>query len=158
MILLIGYGNTLRRDDGAGQVLARMIADRGERNDLRLITVHQLVPELAWELAAPGVAAAVFMDAAACPFPGAVSVSPLRVDVLADEPHPAPVFGHHFSPCHLLAYAGLLGDVRFPSWLVTIPARDFGLGEGLSRATASLLPPLAGEVLHLLRDLPETLP
>ena len=154
MILLIGYGNTLRRDDGAGPALARMVASRWRRNDLRLITVHQLAPELARDLAGPEVSAVIFMDAAvdesAEDCDGSLKrVGPVRVAGASCRP----VFGYHFPPEDLLAYAKMLYGADIPAWLVTIPGTDFGFGETLSDATAKLLPSFAEKVLDLLRSL-----
>jgi hydrogenase maturation protease len=61
--IVCGYGNPSRQDDGAGHVLAPMIAawleERGA--DVRLECAHQLLPELAEDLADADLA--VFVDA-----------------------------------------------------------------------------------------------
>lgn len=154
MVLLIGFGNTLRRDDGAGPVLAHMIAESWEKKDLRVIIAHQLAPELAKDLGDPEVTAVVFMDAA-------VDVSADDIDGLVRGIEPVSTsgtpsrsaFGHHFPPEELLAYAKVLYGSHVPAWLVTIPGADFGFGDGLSHETAALLPDLAEKVLSLLRHL-----
>jgi len=128
MILLIGYGNPLRRDDGAGPALAGMLEAGGGRNDLRVIMSHQLVPELAQDLAAADVTAVLFLDASVSGCSGDTAVS---IQSLAGV-GPSPVLGHHFSPAELLCYAGLLRGAALPAWQITIPGIDFGYGEGLS--------------------------
>lgn len=154
MILLIGYGNTLRRDDGAGHVLAHMIAERWEQKGLRVITAHQLAPEFAQELADPEVSAVIFMDASVENTADDVAGLPRRIDGVSDPgPTGRPVLGHHFPPEELLAYAKMLYDADIPAWLVTIPGTDFGFGETLSDATAKRLPTFAEKVLDLLRSL-----
>jgi hydrogenase maturation protease len=45
-ILLIGYGNTLRNDDGVGVRIAEIIAEEN-RPHVQVIATHQLTPELA---------------------------------------------------------------------------------------------------------------
>ncbi|MHC1697015.1 MAG: hydrogenase maturation protease [Geobacteraceae bacterium] len=150
MILLIGYGNLLRRDDGAGPVLAGKMEKQGGREDLRVITVHQLVPELAQDLAAAEVTAVLFLDACVsrCSGDTAVAVKPLGLVA------PSPVVGHHFSPADLLCYAELLRGATLPAWQITIPGIDFGYGEGLSDYSDNNLA-AAFEVLHLfLRKIP----
>ena len=52
-LLIIGIGNSLRRDDGAGLVLARGLAETWQTagHRVQLIETHQLVPELAEPIA-----------------------------------------------------------------------------------------------------------
>ncbi len=155
MILLIGYGNTLRRDDGAGPALARMVAERGVRDDLRVITAHQLVPELAEELAAPGVNAVLFMDACVGDMHAERGNGCHRVEIreVAATATSAP-FGHNFSPSALLAYAKLLSGTSPPAWLVSVPAYDFGFGEEFSDRTGRMLTRAVDEVVAMLGSLP----
>ncbi|MGF1587982.1 MAG: hydrogenase maturation protease [Pleurocapsa sp.] len=58
--LVIGYGNTLRSDDGAGQSAANQIAAWGLPN-VRSLAVHQLTPELAEDIA--NADTVIFVDA-----------------------------------------------------------------------------------------------
>lgn len=150
MILLIGYGNALRRDDGAGPALAAMIASRSRRDDLKVITVQQLVPELAPELATAEVAAVLFLDASVsgCSEEPAVSIQPLGGVATS------PVVGHHFSPADLICYAELLRGAALPAWQVTIPGIDFGYGEGLSVTTEKNLAAAFKELQVFLRTIP----
>ena len=62
--LVIGYGNSLRRDDGAGLLLAASVAaDMAAAGEpVRLVQVQQLAPELAEEIAAPHVGGVIFVD------------------------------------------------------------------------------------------------
>jgi len=150
MILLIGYGNPLRRDDGAGPALAGMIEARGGRIDLRVLTVHQLVPELAQDLAAADVSAVLFLDASVsgCSEEPAVSIQPLGGVA------PSPVVGHHFSPAELLCYAELLRGAALPAWQITIPGTDFGYGEGLSVFSEKNLAAAFEKLQVFLRKIP----
>lgn len=59
-IVVIGYGNTLRGDDGFGQLAARLLEAR-QIQGLEVIASHQLNPELAAWLAEARFA--VFLDA-----------------------------------------------------------------------------------------------
>ncbi|MRR54208.1 MAG: hydrogenase maturation protease [Deltaproteobacteria bacterium] len=150
MILLIGYGNPLRRDDGAGPVLAGMLEERGGRNDLRVITVHQLAPELAQDLAAADVTAVLFLDASVIRCPEGEEVCIRTLDGL----EPPPVFGHQFSPAELLCYAELLRGTVLPAWQVTIPGVDFGYGEGLSLTSEKNLASAFENLQVFLRKIP----
>jgi hydrogenase maturation protease len=60
-VVVIGYGNTLRGDDGAGPAVAQAIADRALPG-VRSLAVPQLTPELAEIVAEANLV--VFVDAA----------------------------------------------------------------------------------------------
>lgn len=149
MILLIGYGNPYRRDDGVGPALARMLGETEGQADLRVITPQQLTPELALELAKPEVAAVLFIDAAVASdnhLPPGACIEPRPLE-------PSPLYsclGHHFPPEVLLAYASLLYGARPQAWLITVPGYDFGFGEGFSAGTAALLSAARENALGLL--------
>lgn len=157
MILLIGYGNDLRRDDGAGLVLAGTIEKSWRISGVAVkhLSVHQLLPELAEEIARPEVSAVVFVDArvgAAGEINPQVQVQPLVVETQS------PSLGHHLDPTTLLAYAGLLYGRQPPAWLVTVPAADFGYGEGLSETvqrTLAAAQDLPRELLTQMQALPK---
>lgn len=144
-LLFLAYGNTLRRDDGAGVALAEkvqpLMQDQGVQ--ITLITLHQLTPEVAFDLADPTLAGVYFFDTAAAAQTPELQVQP----ICADEG--APVLGHHLTPSALLLYVKALFGVCPPAWLVTIPGYDFTLGEGFSPATAQHL----AEVTPLVRKL-----
>lgn len=134
-LLFIAYGNTLRRDDGAGLALAEklrpLLCEQGWQVDL--IAIQQLTPELALEIADPSLQAVCFFDTAAEAH--ALAIQMQRVDAQQS----APVLGHHLIPSALLLYAKRLYGVCPPAWLVTVPGYDFELGEGFSAKTASHL-------------------
>lgn len=58
-VIVIGYGNTLRSDDGAGQKVAEILAS-WHLPQVRSISVHQLTPELAAPIAEAELA--IFVD------------------------------------------------------------------------------------------------
>jgi hydrogenase maturation protease len=123
-LLVIGYGNELRGDDGAGPRVARAVADWGDP-EVKALAVHQVAPELAAELAE--AERVVFVDAAV----DAGAVCWRHVPAAA-----GPVsLGHTSDPGWLLALAQAL-DGRAPAaWLVTIPAGRLGFGDILSPQT-----------------------
>ena len=59
-LLVIGYGNDLRSDDGAGRAVAEMVSDL-DLPGVEVRTMSQLTPELS--LAITGRAKVVFVDA-----------------------------------------------------------------------------------------------
>lgn len=152
-ILIIGYGNTLRCDDGAGVALAQQLAACWQpHTPVRLITATQLVPELAIDIAAATVCAVVFVDAAAGELKAPIQVQRLRADV------GMPVLGHQLGPAVVMLYAKLFNERHLPSWLVTVPGVDFGHGEGLSPAVQQRLSATPKVADHLLLEIKEQFP
>ncbi len=144
LLLIIGYGNSLRRDDGAGLVLARRLAEQwqAEGHAVRLLLGHQLTPEMAYDLAEKDVAGVIFVDA---------SVEP-RSDVVllpvGDEQSKSGS-GHHVGVTTLLGYADQLFGHRPVAWLLPIPAVDLSHGEGLSAATAQFVDRVLGQAQEI---------
>ena len=125
--LIIGYGNDLRSDDGAGIRAAAMIAARDLKT--RVITCHQLTPELADDIAR--AAQVVFIDAYAADENGAR----LRVERIGDADMSS-AQGHRSDPAALLDLARRLYGRVPEAWVVGVPAYCFDAGETISRATA----------------------
>lgn len=95
---------------------------------MRLLSVQQLTPELALDVANDEVGQVIFVDAAQGSIPGAVQVQPL---LPAEGPS---TFGHHCTPGALLGLVRQLYRRSPPGWIVTITGQDFGFGEQVSPA------------------------
>ena len=154
MILIIAYGNNLRRDDGAGlalgAALSRLWSAQGKPT--RLLQTHQLLPEHAEEISRADVEAVVFCDASRPAGKENKTLSIRPVQPAAREVAP----GHFLSPESLLVYAAVF-RVPSPAWLITIPGTDFNHGEGFSADTAELLQhpgPAAQALLEQITKLP----
>jgi hydrogenase maturation protease len=132
--LIIGYGNDLRSDDGAGIRVATMIAARDLKT--RVITCHQLTPELADDIAL--AEQVVFIDAYSADEHGAR----LRVERLSDGDVGC-AQGHRGDPAALLALARRLNGRVPDAWVVGVPAYCFDAGETISRATAQRIDEVA---------------
>jgi hydrogenase maturation protease len=144
--LVIGYGNTLRRDDGAGPVVARVVAARGLPG-VEVIEAQQLLPEHADALSR--AERAVFVDARIAGEEEAASDR--MVDVQRVEPsREARLAPHASDPAALLALAFMLFGHAPEAWLVTVQAVDLGIGEELSEEVAAAVPAAAAEVVRLL--------
>lgn len=124
-ILILGYGNSLRSDDGAGRKVAQKIAQR-QWEGVRALSLHQLTPELAEELSQAG--AAIFVDAIASDT-GKVRVQSLKPGEIGVD------FSHFTDPPSLLALAQVLYGKTPPAWWVLVPAINFEIGETLSAVT-----------------------
>ncbi|XGV97904.1 MAG: hydrogenase maturation protease [Leptolyngbya sp. BL-A-14] len=122
-ILVIGYGNLLRRDDGVGQQIAQQVARWGMPN-VEAIAVHQLTPELVEPLSM--VDLAIFVDACPTTAVPEIQVRPLELA------RSGMISGHWCEPQLLLAMTHLLYNYYPQAWWVMVPGVDFELGEGLS--------------------------
>ena len=123
IILVLGYGNTLRGDDGVGPRVAETVAT-WRLEHVEAIARHQLTPELAEPISR--AARVIFVDAAVNQPDDGVKVASL-----------APAAGQHVlyhtaSPAALLGLAESLFGRAPEAWLVTIPVTEVGIGEQLS--------------------------
>lgn len=120
-ILVIGYGNTLRFDDGVGPAVAEAVASWGLPH-VQTETCHQLVPELIDVIATARLV--ILVDAE-------ISTGEVRARSV-DDSNDADLLGHHFTPERLLGMTrAILGHCP-KSVLITIPVKDLSFGEKLS--------------------------
>jgi hydrogenase maturation protease len=121
-LLVIGYGNTLRRDDGVGPRVADSV-DALRLAGVRTISCPQLTPELADPLSRAG--AAVFVDVAADP------AETMRMRRL-DPSGTSQILAHAADPQTLLALSRDVFGRAPDAWMLTVPAEDLAFGEQLS--------------------------
>ena len=122
--LIVGYGNALRGDDGAGFLAAELLRDRIHRPDIEILSQHQLLPELMEPISR--ASRVIFIDASVSGRAGKVHRIPLR---------PAPACArvtHHATPEALLAGAQSLYGHTPEATLYTIPGRNFQVGQELT--------------------------
>lgn len=125
--LVIGVGNTLRGDDGAGIRVAEKAGVLFP--DVAVMCVHGLTPELAKTVARYD--RLIVVDAS-------LTATALRMTTLnPDTPFPR---SHHLSPGGVLSLSSSLYH-RAPAeaLLIEIPVQSAGFGESLSPATAGLV-------------------
>lgn len=143
-ILLIGYGNPLRADDGIGWALIEYLGGR-LAHDVRCETMVQLTPEVAEDLSE--VSHAVFLDATVEGEPGH-----LTVKTLSAKNEASGALNHHCSPEALLSNAAMLFGHSPQAKLVTICGEDFGYREQLSPRLQESLPRYGEAILQLLSE------
>jgi hydrogenase maturation protease len=141
--LVIGYGNTLRSDDGFGPYVVRALGERQEASAFRLIEQQLLTVDLIDELAQ--AEACVLLDAATMGELGTLRVQKVE----ARDAESAPM-GHDLSPAQLLAFTAQLMGHAPHCWLITARARTTELGEELSPEVAALVPAAIERTLELL--------
>ncbi|MCO5197274.1 MAG: hydrogenase maturation protease [Anaerolineae bacterium] len=140
-VLIIGYGNTLRGDDGIGVAAAEEI--RAGNPDVDVITCHQLAPELAEPISQARLV--IFVDASAATAPGTIVAQRITS---ADLSHSS--FTHHVDPATLLALAGTLFGGNPEAWLMTVGIASTALGAPVSPLVAAALPELQKRIDSLI--------
>jgi hydrogenase maturation protease len=122
MILILGYGNTLRRDDGVGPKVAEAI---GALNlpGVGTLACALLTPELADPISR--ASKVVFVDAAV----DAPQEVQLRKLAAAET---SQIMAHAANPATMLALARDVFGHEPEGWLLTIPVKEMGIGEELS--------------------------
>jgi hydrogenase maturation protease len=135
--LIIGYGNSLRQDDGAGLKLAELLTLACHRAKVQATQrqVQQLTPELVLDIARPDVQAVIFADTRtmASDTDLWVQIKPLPMNEKPNDN--TGVVGHYLAPETLLLFASMLYGGQPPSWLATVPGSHFGHGETMSETT-----------------------
>jgi hydrogenase maturation protease len=134
-LLLIGYGNPLRQDDGLGWRIANAVEALGLAN-LLVVPAQQL----SLELAAPIAAAeeVMFVDATFGEFPRRLALKPLQLKSQAPTSAPQ-TWSHLLTPQVLLILAGQLYGHQPSALQLLVPAHWDGHGEGLSPAAQAAM-------------------
>jgi len=165
-VLVIGYGNALRTDDGVGWHAARLLAGDPRLADVVVVAEHQLAPELAFDLSLASLV--VLLDASTETPAGTVTVRPLaaaggvasgannRPDSPgASRPSPGATPGassHHVGPELLLALALELYGAAPEAAVVSVGIAEMGPGEALTPRVAAALPAVADAVARLVAE------
>ena len=131
-ILVIGYGNSLRSDDGAGCRVADIVASWGLPH-VRSLSVHQLTPELAEPIAQSQLT--IFIDA--CVDSNLSDIKVCNVADLAGDLAKLSLagMGHQFDPRSLLLLVQQVYGKNPVAYLLLLPAVNLDFGEKLSDIT-----------------------
>ncbi len=126
--LVIGYGNSLRSDDGAGQIVASKIASWNLPN-VRSLVVHQLTPELAEDLA--NADTVIFVDAVISSKQNSEKIEIITLE--SDDKYSN--LGHTENPHSLLYLSKIIYNKIPKAYWILIPAINFEFGEKISDIT-----------------------
>lgn len=138
-LLVIGYGNTLRRDDGVGPAVVDAVAALGLPG-VETLSCALLTPELAAALS--GAKAVIFVDAAV-DAPREVELRPLA------PAESSQIMAHAADPRTMLALSRDVFGHAPKAWWLTIPVEDLAIGEGFSRLAQRGLEIAIGEIRRL---------
>jgi hydrogenase maturation protease len=154
-VLVIGYGNSLRGDDGLGRMVAARMSERAAMRrgvggaapafrDIEVIDAHQLTPELAEPLSRADLA--IFIDAAIDLPAGRVQIGP----VAAEADRTGAGMAHHCGPDQLLAAAANWYGHRPEAWSISVGGGCWGPADRLSPEIERLVPALLQEIDRLI--------
>jgi hydrogenase maturation protease len=138
-LLVIGYGNTLRSDDGVGPRVAEEV-ERLNLPGVRTLVCQMLTPELADQISKARVA--VFVDAAVD--------APNEVQLRKLEPNEtSQLMAHAADPRTMLALARDVFGHAPEAWWLTIPALSLEFSETLTPAAQHGMNNAVGRILQL---------
>ena len=164
-VLVVGYGSTLRADDGVGPRVAELCGADPRLAGATILVRHQLTPELAADMAAARLV--VLVDARADASPGSVSVERVAGDAASADPGGPPSAGadaasphgagsgpttHHVGAAEVAALARDLWGARPEVLAVGVGAASFDVGDGLSDPVARSLPAAVDAIVGFVRE------
>ncbi len=146
-VLLVGYGNPLRGDDGLGPAAAEELARVAALPGVEVLTPHQLTPELVDSIV--GVDLVLFVDARA----GTDAAGTIHeMDLLPGEGAAVGPLAHHQSPLGLLSAAQALFGHCPPAVAFSVTGGSFDFGVGLSPSVRRALPLLVERMAVRVRS------
>ncbi|MHB0971459.1 MAG: hydrogenase maturation protease [Thermoanaerobaculia bacterium] len=144
-VLVFGYGNTLRGDDGVGWRVAEVLSASGLPSEIEVRTLHQLSPELAEPISRAD--AVLFVDATHVGVPGQVACT----DVFAQADRAG--FTHHFTPASMLELAREMYGRAPRGVVISICGEAFDLAETFSPRVDEAFPQIVAVVSAKAREL-----
>ena len=140
-LVVVGFGNPLRMDDGLGPVAAKRLEAIVHDGDIRFLIRHQLGVELAEELRDADFA--IFIDAHLGDIPGT-----LKEESVLPGQTVSGSFSHHLSPGALLSLVQALYGRNPEATVYSVAAGSLEHGEGFSPPVENALPVLIEKVLE----------
>ena len=144
-ILVIGYGNALRTDDGVGWHVANRLAADARLAGVTVFARHQLTPELALDI--NRAALVVFVDAGRGPPAGTFTMERMQATASSGSG-----WSHILNPSSLVDLARELYG-RVPEVVVIkVGVESLMIGDRLSPVVEASLPGLVDAVAELVAD------
>jgi len=142
-LLIIGYGNPLRRDDGVGWHIVHELLKSSYPPYVEIVARVQLTPELAEPISRAGTV--LFIDASRDCRPGEI-----RQGRILPQPM-KPTLNHHVAAEGLLQLADDVYYARPEAYVFSVGVESFDYGEELSPALAQTFPVLLARVQEFIR-------
>lgn len=148
-LLVIGYGNPLRGDDGLGRCAADQLAQTLDQEQVEVMSCHQLTLDLAEPISR--ARHVILIDAAAGTTPGTIAC-----EVIVPDTKQILSMLHYMDPGTLLASAEAMYGRVPPTTLWTVVAESFDYRESLSPIIQQVMPDLLERlqnfIIHKLTD------
>lgn len=142
-VLVVGYGNALRMDDGLGWHAAELLAEDPRLDGAAVLARHQLTPELALDFSRATLV--VLVDASHGPPPGTFTIE--RVERAGRT---GTTWSHHLDPASLVALGHELYGRTPDVYLVSVGAASLEMGDQLSPLLEAVLPRVVDAVAELV--------
>jgi hydrogenase maturation protease len=143
-ILIVGYGNPMRSDDGLGWQVAAELFRTNTRPEVEVLPCHQLTPELA--PAVSRVETVIFIDSAQGGQPGEMFCQEVRSESGTIS------FTHHLTPAALLSLSSELFGACPRAYLLSIYGETYVPGDALSAPVARRLSELKTRLQQLIQE------
>ena len=146
-VLIIGYGNPMKSDDGLGWHVAQALSEQNTSPDIKVICTQQLTPENSEE--ASRAELVVFIDAREGGSAGEIHCEAIHLDPDGSR---SLSHTHDLSPTAILQLANELYGKAPPAFLLTVSGQDFQDGDSLSEPVSSALPNVIARVRKLISE------
>ncbi|MBN1265466.1 MAG: hydrogenase maturation protease [Anaerolineales bacterium] len=143
--LVIGYGNTIRGDDGFGLYVASLLSSRLNADQVTILTPRQLTPDLAEQVSQHELT--ILIDAQQGDRPGRVHHHVIEVPEGA-----SPAYQHHITPEVLSGITTVLYGIQPQIHLFSVESASFEIGEGLSPAVSTAVEEVISAIIKLLKE------
>lgn len=144
-VLILGYGNPLRGDDGIGWIAAFQLQDCNQDKNVIIETSHQLTPELAEQFSEFELV--VLIDADAQGAPGEIKIRTVEPADLQLEP-----INHFSTPESILAMAKDIYGKAPKTYIASISGETFDFQETLSPKIEAQLPGLIDSIQKIIKN------
>lgn len=140
-VLIIGYGNRLRGDDGLGWHAAERLRELAPDRGVQIVAAHQLAPEMAEEVS--GAELVLFLDSREGGTPGQ-----FRQEEVQPAARDRGAVSHHLAPSELLDLALRVYGKCPQAMLLSLSGAQFEHGDGLSGPVQAALPGYLAAILE----------
>jgi hydrogenase maturation protease len=144
-ILIIGFGNPYRGDDGMGFHAAEQLAELNRDSTITVLARQELHPELAEVISHTDLA--IFLDATGQGTPGTVEVRELTPESQANG-----LFSHELTPAALLAAAKILYGRCPEGRMITVAGDNFGISSSMSPEVSNALPRVFARISEIIES------
>ncbi len=142
-VLIVGYGSTLRSDDGLGRYAAESLSVDPRLEGVSIIGCHQLTPELALDVSRASLV--VLVDAGEGPAAGTFAIERVQ-----PSDGSGPTASHVLGPSELVALAETLYGRAPEVFAVRVGVGSLEVGERLTPVVEAALPGVVDAVAEFV--------